>query len=92
MSGLNVVEENKKNSWAKFEKIKVKPGVNLVDFKLYFDGIRKEYDKRVQQYMTKFKNLTLATNLAKSDLFEDIQSLESGFICFDSKIPGFRRY
>lgn len=93
MSNLKVVEQKKEiTSWDKFKKIKIQPGVNYIDFKLYFEGIRKEYDRRVQQYMTKFKNLAIATHLAKSDLDEDIRYLESGYICFDSKIPGFRRY
>lgn len=92
-ANLNNDSSLEKNGfWNKFNKIKVQKGVNLVDFSMYMKSLRTAYDKAVKDYMVKFNNLTLATNLAYSDFFQDIKALENGEILFDSKVPGFRRF
>lgn len=80
------------SSWEKFNKIKIKAGVNLSEFKFYMDSLRTAYNNAVKEYMLKFKDLKVATDLAKLDFDEDIKALTNGEILFDSKVPGFRRY
>ena len=73
---------------------KLKPGVSFVDFKLYYDNLKKEYNRLVEYYFKKKgKEYAVATHLAHSDLYLDILAVENGEIeLYDSKVPGFRRF
>lgn len=92
MKGITEKSKEVDSSWSKFNKIKIKEGVSIFDFRIYFNELKKAYNDKVKEYMKDFGNLTIATNLAVSDFSQDIQALKSGYILLDSKVPGFRRY
>lgn len=76
----------------KFSKIKLQPGVDFIEFKIYYDSLKKAYKNTVNKYLSDGFNNLVATNLAYSDLLKDIEAVKEGRIAFYSAVPGFRRY
>ena len=53
--------------------VKLKPGVDYIEFNLYRKALRKVYDQSVQDYINKYgESYLVATHLAYGDFFEDI--------------------